>query len=350
MRLTPPLIPELLASTWKEVLGLPSVGANDNFFELGGDSWTAVAIFSELSKIFGREISPVIIFHAPTISALSAVLSNPKQTSLPSLTPLKPGGTGRPLYFVHGCGSTVLELFNVVKYIRSPRPIFGMQARGTDGTAESFDRFEDLAQYHLDAIRRVQPKGPYLLAGFSAGGLIAFEMARRLSGAGDNVALLTVIDGFPALRLLKKSQLLNLKLRRHTHRATARIKRLLSTPLRSSQNRFKHPPLIPMPNTSSMARFKERDYEALGRYEPRFYDGAVRFLRAADAWIFSVDPRSIWAPLAAEFSLESVPGDHTGIVTTHAEDLAVALCRHIDEADPPRACEPAPQSSVLSGA
>ena len=120
----------------------------------------------------------------PTITALAAILDGAHAPRFPPLLQLKPGTAGPPIFLAHGLGGTVMDFFQLVKHIHTQRPIYGMQAKGTDGVDEPFDRIEDLAQFHLDAIKELQPHGPYFLIGYSLGGLVTLEMAQRLDGNG----------------------------------------------------------------------------------------------------------------------------------------------------------------------
>jgi thioesterase domain-containing protein len=87
-------------------------------------------------------------------------------------------------------GGSVMDFFQIVKHIQTPRAIHGMQAKGIDGVEEPLDRIEDMARYSLEAVRQVQHRGPYILIGFSLGGLVALEMAQQLIAQGERVGLL----------------------------------------------------------------------------------------------------------------------------------------------------------------
>ena len=89
-----------------------------------------------------------------------------------------------------------MEFFPLVSKLEIDRPIYGLQARGTDGVEEPSNRVEDAALFFLDAIKHLQPRGPYLLVGYSLGGLITLEIARRLSENGETVALLVLMEAF----------------------------------------------------------------------------------------------------------------------------------------------------------
>jgi acetoacetyl-CoA synthetase len=332
---------DMLTPIWQRVLQLSSVDLEDNFFDLGGDSSLALQLFNEVARAGGRELPPVTIYLAPTIAALAAVLEEPADLRFPPLVLLKDGSAEPPLFITHGLGGSVIDFFQVVKHIQTPHPIQGMQAKGVDGTEEPFDRIEDMAQFHLEAIRRVQPHGPYLLAGYSLGGLVTFEMAQRLTADGEKVALLAMLDSYPDIRYLSLQQRVRLVTRLTTRRATNAMKlpagEALSLIVRPSRRRSLAPrvsyqPPADMPVSPAMQRARECAYSALTRYKPRFYPGKIRFVRAATPTDFPADPTAVWSHLANEFEVETVPGDHLGIMSTHYDKLAAVISRYVQEA------------------
>jgi len=332
---------EMLTPIWQRVLQLSSVDVEDNFFDIGGDSSLALQLFDEIAQACGRELPPVTIYVAPTIAALAAALEQPADLRLPPLVLLKPGSGQPPLFVTHGLGGSVIDFFQVVKHMRTPHPIQGMQARGIDGTEEPLDRIEDMAQFHLDAIRRVQPHGPYLLAGYSLGGLVTLEMAQRLTAEGEKVALLAMLDSYPDIRYLSFAQRVRLVTRLATRRATSAMKlpaaeafSLVVRPSRgrSGAPRVSYQPPVNVSITPAMQRARECDYLALTRYRPRFYAGTIRFVRAEIPTDFPADPAPVWSQLASQFDVETVPGDHLGIMSTHYDKLAAAMDRYVAEA------------------
>src|SRR4029077_10929795 len=131
----------------------------------------------------------------------------------PALVLLKEGAKKPPVFIAHGLGGSVIDFFQPVKHVESDHPIYGMQARGIDGLDDPLERIEDMAEFHLNAIREVQPHGPYALMGYSLGGLGALEMAQRLSADGDKVALLAMLDAYPHMRQLSFGQRVRLTAR-----------------------------------------------------------------------------------------------------------------------------------------
>src|SRR5271170_100954 len=204
---------ETLTTIWQRLLQHAPISPEDNFFDLGGDSSIAVELFNEVAKACGRELPPVTIYHAPSIAALAALLEQALSPRLPSLVQLRPGTSDTPVFIAHGLGGSAMEFFQLVKHIDSPHPMYGMQARGTDGSDEPLDRIEDMAQFHVDAIRSLQPKGPYFLVGYSLGGLVTLEMARRLTEMGETIGLLALLESYPHRRYVSLEQRVRLALR-----------------------------------------------------------------------------------------------------------------------------------------
>jgi len=334
---------DVLSPIWRRVLQVRSISVEDNFFDLGGDSSLALELFNEIARACGRELPPVTIYHAPTIAALADLLEQPTTPRLPPLVLLKPGTQAPPVFITHGLGGSVMDFYQVVKHIQLPNAIHGMQTRGIDGVEEPFDRIEDMAQFYLDAIREVQPHGPYLLIGYSLGGLVTLEMAQRLSESGEKIALLAMLDSYPNIRYLPPGQRIRL-LRRLVARHASTVVQLpmreaLSYILRPSERR-QH---IPGDHSGraryqssgvspAMQRVRDSAYLALSRYQPRFYRGAIKFVRAQVSTDFPDDPAAVWANLANQFEVETVPGDHLEIITTHFAQLACVLARFVTEA------------------
>ena len=314
---------EVLTSIWQRVLQLPFVDIEANFLDLGGDSSLALRLFTEIAEVCGRELPPVVIYQAPTITALAALLEQPIAPSFPPLVLLKAGAEGPPVFLAHGLGGSAMDFFQPVKYIQSGHPIYGLQARGIDGIEEPFEWIEDMAQFHLDAIKEVQPHGPYLLIGYSLGGLVTLEIAQSLFASGEKVALLAMLDAYPHFRHLSLGQRVRL---------SARQARRGLQILGDLSGSGAYQPPVGVSLSPAMQRVRDRAYLALTRYRPKFYGGKIKFVRAEISSAFPDDAVAVWGKLADELQVETVPGDHLGIITTHFESLATVLSRYLKEA------------------
>ncbi|MEV6931340.1 amino acid adenylation domain-containing protein [Dactylosporangium sp. NPDC051485] len=181
-----------LAEIWAAVLGLPPgrVGAHDTFFDLGGNSLQAAQLISRIRQATGTALHPRELFANPTLERLAARVddggaSRPDDSAL---VPLRAGNDRAPLFLVHAVGGTVGPYVSLAGRLRTDRAVYGLQGRAGDGGVAG------LAADYTEAIRGVQPHGPYHLAGWSFGGTVAVEIARRLRASGEPVAPVALID------------------------------------------------------------------------------------------------------------------------------------------------------------
>ncbi|MGA9507741.1 MAG: alpha/beta fold hydrolase, partial [Candidatus Sulfotelmatobacter sp.] len=277
----------------------------------------------------------VLIYSVPSIDALAKVLEQPAPTRVPPLLLLKAGTEYPPVFIAHGLGDTVFELFSLVKTIESTHPIYGMQARGIDGVDEPLASVEEMAQFHLEAIKRLQPRGPYFLIGYSLGGLIALEVAQRLSASGEKVALLALVDSYPHRNQLRLTQNVRLSLRLAKRRILSPSTAVLRRGREAHSESIGGNVLRGLQTVESMRgvmqRMRDSAYLALKRYRPQYYPGKIKFVKPAISTDFPDNPAVVWSQLAAQFEVETIPGDHWSMLTTEFEKLAVVLSGYLRE-------------------
>src|SRR5262249_39565166 len=110
------------------------------------------------------------------------------------LVAIQPQGSARPFFCVHAVSGNVLCYRTLAHRLGAQQPFYALQARGVDDEQEPQTRVEAMAADYLEAVQTVQPHGPYLLGGWSMGGLIALEMAKQLEAQGEEVRLLALFD------------------------------------------------------------------------------------------------------------------------------------------------------------
>jgi amino acid adenylation domain-containing protein len=190
-------VEKMVADIWKEHLNIEKVGVYDNFFELGGHSLIAVKVMAQIEKETGNRLPLAILFENSTVEKLALILGmDGRSITWDSLVPIKPKGTKMPIYIVHGAGLNVLLFNTLANNMDADQPVYGMQAKGLNGVDEPLNRMEDIAAHYISAIRAQNPDGPFALAGFSFGGIIAWEMARQLEALNLEVRMLAMFDTY----------------------------------------------------------------------------------------------------------------------------------------------------------
>jgi amino acid adenylation domain-containing protein len=185
-----------MVKLWEEVLQVKPIGVHDNFFALGGHSLKALSLVGEVRKRFDVELPIVTLFQALTVADLCQRVRGEVETPATGcLVPLQQGdGTRAPLFLVHPQSGGVFCYFGLSRALGAEETVYGLQAPGFEGEAALLTSFDEMADRYLEEIRRVAPQGPYRLAGWSLGGTIVYEMARRLEAQGEAVEFLGLID------------------------------------------------------------------------------------------------------------------------------------------------------------
>jgi amino acid adenylation domain-containing protein len=184
-----------LAVIWASALDLDEVGVRDEFFALGGHSLLALRVVTAIRDRFGADLPLAVLFRAPTVERMAALLDG--TAAAPSSHLVLMAGEeapGAPLFCVHGIGGHVFRLFHLAQHLREERPFYGIQGWSDLNDIAHMSNVEAMAERYLGVICQIQTTGPYRLAGYSLGGVVAYEMARRLTALGESVAWLGMID------------------------------------------------------------------------------------------------------------------------------------------------------------
>ncbi len=204
-----------LATIWEELLQVHPIGIRDNFFELGGHSLLAMRLLARIKQASGKELPLSTLFAAATIEQLAQALleDTAGETQDGTRTPLLPvqtSGSKRPFFFLHGqWEGGAFYCLELARALGPDQPFYLLEPYKFDGLAVP-PSIEEMAAAHLQAMRRVQPEGPYHFGGWCNGGLIAYEMARQLSAQGETVDLLVLMDAdAPAFRFKQERHLID---------------------------------------------------------------------------------------------------------------------------------------------
>ena len=344
-----------LSKIWEKVLPVRPIGVNDNFFDLGGHSLLAVRMFSLIEKSFERNLPLATLFQAPTISALAEVMraeSWPEAWS--SVVVIQGGGTRPPFFCIHAAGGNVLEYHDLARHLGPDQPFYGLQAKGLDGKEEPHTTIREMAAHYIKEMRDVQPEGPYFIGGRSSGGTIAFEMACQLKAAGEEVALLALLDTYPAgyFKLLPHGKGFRGRMQRQAERVRAHVTNLseiqladklayIATKLRYAPAKIKHKAYrraykiyqrIGRPLPTVLKNIEEMNFMAVREYVPQVYSGRATLFSATDLTA-SFDVEDGWRQLGTDLEVHKIPGNHLDMIKEpHVQVLAEKLRLCLDSA------------------
>lgn len=329
----------VLTGMFEEILERTGIQPDDDFFELGGDSLAATALVLALEKV-GVHLPISALFDAPTVAGLAKVANAADKCTEPPMVVLKAGASSQPVFIAPGVGGSVVGMVPFARKVETPRQIYGLQPRDRNGNELPFATIEDAARFYLPLIRSVQPHGPYILAGYSMGGLTALELAQMLIAAGEEVALLVMLDTLTPLQHFP----LNGKLRFWVRRAFHHGKKLRHLPLQRllpyltmrANGLAKDLGIIHVPDRRRLNAPAAHSVKAAGaaaflNYRPRFYPGSITFIQAEviDEWV-PYFPDILWGHFARKFTLHRVGGDHWNMLNQHAECIANAFSKCLD--------------------
>jgi thioesterase domain-containing protein len=307
-----------LARIWEQVLGVTSVDVRTSFFDLGGDSMLAIRLIDEATRAIGRDLPLAVLLQQPTIEGMAAALSAEPGPWTP-LVEINPGA-GTPFFCVHPAGGNVICYAELARLVR-PQPFYALQARGVEGDDPPHDDIPTMAARYLQDVRTRQATGPYLLGGWSMGGLIAYEMAQQLAAAGETVGLVVMIDtptpdlagelpdqAATLARLLDGVVPVDL-----TQLRAMPARERLQFVLAEAERAHVIPPGMDPDRAQHLFEVFAAHLTAVGRYRPSPFSGPVRLLRAVHSGI-SVPDYGWGQLLSGQWEIIEVPGNHDTVV------------------------------------
>ncbi len=361
---------ERLAAIWRYLLELDSVGVRDDFFDRGGHSLLAAEAVSRIRKQFGAALSLMQFFETPTIEGLAARLRSESRGSespapvgeerllieslapawagregervrrLETLAPLQSQGRRRPLFCIHpGSGSAGCYL-DLARRLGEDQPTYGLNAKGLDGRESPLESLEEMARSYLQAVRSVQPRGPYQLLGWSFGGLPAFEMAQQLVKDGEAVSLLALIDTWAPIP--EQQRLVRDSAADADAAAAALVEEMLQTSAPTAmpgaasrqENEGSLPP-VPDPSwlkgCSQVLKACRRAYRI---YEARRYSSSLLVIRPREELTQDAPLDLGWGRLSSHVETQVAPGGHFSLIREPlAAELAAVLMTRLQVLD-----------------
>jgi len=332
-----------LVELWEELLGRRPVGIRDNFFELGGHSLLAVRMVDRVRKMTGQAVPLAALFQTPTVENLAALIRE-GQRAVPysPLAGLRASGSRRPVFCVHAAGGLAFYYTDVVRHLGSDLPVYGVQARGGYGEGGHLTDIGEMARLYVQAVRGLQPEGPYRLVGYCMGGVVAYEMAQQLVAQGHEVRPLVLInttrphEGLPVPQepgwMLYAGELVNRGFEPEEffgELAALEKKAALARLFERAQAAQALPPgLTDLGSFENWLELYRTNVQLYFGYRPQPYPGRLVVLAAEEQlWEEAQVPAPTWEGLAAGgVEVITVPGNHyTMVKEPHAAALAQQL-------------------------
>src|SRR5581483_11033592 len=319
-----------LVRIWEDLLQTSPISVNDNFFDLGGNSLVAVRLMAQIQREFQQKLPISVLFQKTTPEQLATeLLRRCWSTTHAALVEIQPTGTKLPFFCVHPIGGEVFCYAELAHQLGADQPFYGLQVPG-QSHPQPLQTIEAMARSYIAAMQSVQPSGPYLLGGWSLGGVIAFEMAQQLVQQGNPVALLALFESSPPTVPQRERTLIELFCE---DLEGVFSKRLYIDPARlhnlSLDEQLAHvyiqarqediiPPDLELVHLQRMLSIYESNIEAFRRYRPGLYPGQLTlFTTRSPNGNMHVNCSHGWqAHTSQEPDVHTIPGNHYSILKT----------------------------------
>ncbi|NET60306.1 MAG: non-ribosomal peptide synthetase, partial [Symploca sp. SIO2E6] len=334
-----------LSQIWSEVLNIPTLGVRNSFFDLGGHSLLAVRLMARIEQQLGIHLPLTTLFTEPTIENQAHLLNSRSDISSNSpLVPIQTSGKLPPLFCIHPIGGNVLSYAELAESLGKNQPFYGLQSVGLYGNEEPLTNIEEMAATYIQALQEIQPHSPYYLAGWSMGGVVAWEMAQQLQAAGQEVALVALIDSYAPSTIseletdetsLVNSLAADLGGLFGTELPLAQLNLEQLQPEEQLQHIFTAakrlnllPPEVGIEQMRYLFQVFQANRIAIANYQPQPYSGKVVLFCASS----SVEDRGWSSLITGELETHTIPGDHyTMMRSSQVQVLAQQLETYLNQ-------------------
>ncbi len=317
-----------LQRIWEDLLDHRPIGVDADFFSIGGDSIQAMTLMARIVQETGLRLPMSGLMQATTIEKLAVALRQSSDAkSWSPLVPLQVRAGLPALYCVHPVGGNVLCYLQLARELAGDLSLYGLQSPGIDGLREPAATVNEMVQEYLAAIKKLQPQGPYLLCGWSFGGIIAYQMARELRAAGDEVRMLALIDSG---HLYSFAVMLTF-FRGDSRDMWSRLNSSDDEQITFFREHTAQAQLIPPNADDALAQQIYRtviaNMRALMDFHLKPYEGEIVLFRARDKYIHTRHtPEDEWRRLCETVTVVPTAGNHLSVIhEPHVAELAAHI-------------------------
>ena len=331
-----------IAHLWAEALGPVEFGVAEDFYDLGGTREQADVVARGIRERLSSSDTTEELFGTPTVSGMADLLRQRFEGTDGPVRALRTTGTGRPLFLFHPAGGPTSVYQPLVASLGADQPCYGLER------LDDLDSVEAKAQRYADLVRELQPHGPYRLGGWSFGGCLAYETARRLTELGEPVEFVALIDTILPLPAPDGATSEQLVLRRfdrfaeHIESTYGVALQVRSTELQGLDEDEQMRRVLGALSGADIdmgAGVLHHQYTSYvdariaERYQPGPFDGRVLLYRAqeAETTTTTLDPRYLrtdealgWDEIVAAPEVVRIPGDHLSMIDPPNVDVIAA--------------------------
>ncbi len=331
-----------LLRIWETFFPGRNIGVTDDFFALGGHSLMAMRVIARIQRAFSRDIPVSSLIQGRTIEQLACMLRKASDAPVSPMVTIHSQGDRQPLFLIHAVTGTVYCYVELAHLLGADRPVYGLQAAGlVDGAPDR--RIEDMAARYIAELKRVQPQGPYLLGGWSMGGVIAFEMARQLEQSGETVSLLAMLDAPASAATRYDARDALAQFVEHLGLPTGAVEKFqrldpqaqLRAVLEQAQRSGLAPPDLELSELRRQLEVFTHNIRAMHDYTPAPYAGRITLFEAEESAAGANPHEFGWDRLAdGGVARYVVPGNHhTLLRQPHVAKVARQLATWLEESD-----------------
>ncbi|PRO69888.1 AMP-binding protein [Alteromonas gracilis] len=317
--------------------------AADVFSELPLDSLDYLTLSCDIESRYNIQLAlSEFVVNRRTIEDLAEQICARLQGQDPensSLILLQKTGEGSPFFFVHPAGGNVIGYVSLANCFAGERPFYGIQSQGLVKGTSTLRTFEEMAEFYIQEMKRVQPNGPYFIGGMCLGGIIAYEMAQQIQRSGESVAFLGLVDPRSPSLLLKEIENASYQAtRKPTPFSSEHLAKVKILKQESEKTESPKPPRDIVPSDPQMKKVWDNNARAREEYKAVEYEGDVSFFwadKTQGTLGFQHNPEVCWSLLVnGNFKVHHLGFNHFQMLEKPFVDkLGLSLLAEIDKAD-----------------
>ncbi|WP_315731580.1 MULTISPECIES: condensation domain-containing protein [unclassified Bradyrhizobium] len=313
---------------WQKYFVDKEVSLDDEFFESGGTSLGGLLVIAECNKLFDVKLPVDILFEQLTPAQMAtAIRSYRCHVRGGSFVKIREGSNAAPVLLLHPVGGTLICYRELVSRLEVGSAVYGFQASDVDADEDTPQTIGQLAQSYIDAASNALKSERYHLVGWSFGGVVAWEMARRMSER-DRLASVTIIDSsaYPTIEYGDEFAALRAELDLDASSISSRGRLDFGSSIAPTSQFFATSPIVTEVELERMAKVVRRMRRLRSQHQNGYLRGNATLIRASETPANIIEE---WKTIIdGQLTVVSIPATHYTILKSpHVERVAKIVDR-----------------------